>query len=79
MSHDNRNVVPSRPPPEPARPAAGSVARMEVTKLEHACQILSDGDARLVLDPGDFTRPVDATGVVAVVVTAITGAAATVT
>ncbi len=42
---------------------------MEVTKLEHACQVLREGDARLVLDPGGFTRPVDATGVVAVVVT----------
>jgi hypothetical protein len=42
---------------------------MEVTKLEHACQVIADGGARLVLDPGNFTRPVDATGVVAVVVT----------
>ncbi|MDP4334499.1 MBL fold metallo-hydrolase [Curtobacterium sp. A7_M15] len=42
---------------------------MEVTKLEHACQIVTEGSARLVIDPGDFTRPVDATGVVAVVVT----------
>ena len=42
---------------------------MEVTKLEHACQVIAEGDARLVLDPGNFTRPVDATGVVAVVVT----------
>jgi len=42
---------------------------MEVTKLEHACQIVTEGDARLVIDPGGFTRPVDATGVVAVVVT----------
>ncbi|PYY65452.1 MBL fold metallo-hydrolase [Curtobacterium sp. MCPF17_003] len=42
---------------------------MEVTKLEHACQVIAESDARLVLDPGNFTRPVDATGVVAVVVT----------
>ncbi|MGN7189914.1 MBL fold metallo-hydrolase [Curtobacterium sp. MCBA15_004] len=42
---------------------------MEVTKLEHACQVVTDGEARLVLDPGGLTRPVDATGVVAVVVT----------
>ncbi|OEI69420.1 MBL fold metallo-hydrolase [Curtobacterium sp. ER1/6] len=42
---------------------------MEVTKLEHACQVVTVDDARLVLDPGGFTRPVDATGVVAVVVT----------
>ncbi|OIH97113.1 MULTISPECIES: MBL fold metallo-hydrolase [unclassified Curtobacterium] len=42
---------------------------MEVTKLEHACQIVTEGAARLVLDPGELTRPVEATGVVAVVVT----------
>ncbi|MBA8990705.1 L-ascorbate metabolism protein UlaG (beta-lactamase superfamily) [Curtobacterium pusillum] len=42
---------------------------MEVTKLEHACQVVTDGAARLVIDPGNFTRPVDADGVVAVVVT----------
>ncbi len=42
---------------------------MEVTKLEHACQVVTRGDARLVLDPGGFTRPVDVTGVVAVVAT----------
>jgi L-ascorbate metabolism protein UlaG (beta-lactamase superfamily) len=42
---------------------------MEVTKLEHACQIVTEGDARLVIDPGNFTRPVEAEGVVAVVLT----------
>ncbi|WP_267424964.1 MULTISPECIES: MBL fold metallo-hydrolase [unclassified Curtobacterium] len=42
---------------------------MEVTKLEHACQVVTIDDARLVIDPGGFTRPVEATGVVAVVVT----------
>jgi len=42
---------------------------MDVTKLEHACQVVTEGDARLVLDPGGLTRPVDTTGVVAVVVT----------
>ncbi|WP_420368050.1 MBL fold metallo-hydrolase [Curtobacterium sp. L1-20] len=42
---------------------------MEVTKLEHACQVLAEGDARLVIDPGGFTRPVEVSGVVAVVVT----------
>jgi L-ascorbate metabolism protein UlaG (beta-lactamase superfamily) len=42
---------------------------MEVTKLEHACQIVTEGSARLVIDPGGFTRPVDTEGVVAVVVT----------
>ena len=42
---------------------------MEVTKLEHACQIITEGNTRLVLDPGNFTRPVDVTSVVAVVVT----------
>lgn len=42
---------------------------MQITKLEHACQVVEDGGARLVIDPGDFTRPLDVTGVVAVVVT----------
>ena len=38
---------------------------MEVTKFEHACQVVTKDGARLVLDPGGFTRPVDVTGVVA--------------
>lgn len=42
---------------------------MDVTKLEHACQVLTEGDARLVIDPGNVTRPVEAAGVVAVVIT----------
>lgn len=42
---------------------------MEVTKLEHACQVITEGTAALVIDPGGFTRRVDTTGVVAVVVT----------
>ncbi|MFJ4219014.1 MBL fold metallo-hydrolase [Curtobacterium luteum] len=42
---------------------------MEVTKLEHACQMLTRDGARLVLDPGNLTRPVDLTGVVGIVVT----------
>lgn len=42
---------------------------MEVTKLEHACQVLTRDGARLVLDPGNFTRPVDVTGVEGIVVT----------
>ncbi|PCN46597.1 MBL fold metallo-hydrolase [Curtobacterium sp. 'Ferrero'] len=42
---------------------------MEVTKLEHACQVLTIDGVRLVVDPGGFTRPVDVSDVVAVVVT----------
>ncbi|PZE63704.1 MBL fold metallo-hydrolase [Curtobacterium sp. MCBD17_021] len=42
---------------------------MLVTKLEHACLVVEEDGARLVIDPGAFTRPVEATGVVAVVVT----------
>ncbi len=42
---------------------------MEVTKLEHACLVLTEGGSRLVVDPGGFTRPVEAADVVAVVVT----------
>src|SRR3954471_16676178 len=30
---------------------------MELTKYGHACVVLSDGDRRLVLDPGAFTAP----------------------
>ncbi|WIB25267.1 MBL fold metallo-hydrolase [Curtobacterium sp. MCSS17_015] len=42
---------------------------MLVTKLEHACLVVEEDGARLVIDPGAFTRPVEATGAVAVVVT----------
>lgn len=42
---------------------------MEVTKLEHACLVVAEGGSRLVVDPGGFTRPVDSTDVVAVVIT----------
>jgi L-ascorbate metabolism protein UlaG (beta-lactamase superfamily) len=42
---------------------------MLVTKLEHACLVVEQDGDRLVIDPGAYTRPVDATGVVAVVVT----------
>ncbi|PYY35331.1 MBL fold metallo-hydrolase [Curtobacterium sp. MCJR17_055] len=42
---------------------------MLVTKLEHACLVVEEDGARLVIDPGAFTRPVEVTGVVAVVVT----------
>ena len=30
---------------------------MELTKHGHACVVLSDGDRRLVIDPGAFTDP----------------------
>lgn len=42
---------------------------MQVTKLEHACLVVEQDGARLVIDPGAFTRLVEETGVVAVVVT----------
>jgi L-ascorbate metabolism protein UlaG (beta-lactamase superfamily) len=42
---------------------------MQVTKLEHACLVVEQDGARLVIDPGAYTRPVQDTGVVAVVVT----------
>lgn len=42
---------------------------MEITKLEHACQVVEEAGARLVIDPGGYTRTVDVTGVVGVVVT----------
>ena len=43
---------------------------MQVTKREHACLVIEKADARLVIDPGSYTLPVDdALGVVAVVIT----------
>ncbi|WP_144765589.1 MBL fold metallo-hydrolase [Curtobacterium sp. 9128] len=42
---------------------------MQVTKLEHACQVVEVDGARLVIDPGGFTRDLDLTSVVAVVAT----------
>jgi L-ascorbate metabolism protein UlaG (beta-lactamase superfamily) len=42
---------------------------MLVTKLEHACLVVEQDGDRLVVDPGTYTRPVDVSGVVAVVVT----------
>lgn len=49
--------------------APRTLGSMEVTKLEHACQIVDVDGVRLVIDPGNFTRDVDVTGVVAVVLT----------
>ncbi|KQO60187.1 MBL fold metallo-hydrolase [Curtobacterium sp. Leaf261] len=42
---------------------------MDVTKLEHACLVIRQGGPGLVIDPGSFTRLVEAEDVVAVVVT----------
>jgi L-ascorbate metabolism protein UlaG (beta-lactamase superfamily) len=42
---------------------------MELTKHGHACVVLSDGDRRLVLDPGAFTDPAALDGASAVLVT----------
>ncbi|PYY38279.1 MBL fold metallo-hydrolase [Curtobacterium sp. MCPF17_011] len=42
---------------------------MLVTKLEHACLVVEQDGDRLVIDPGAYTRPVEVSGVVAVVVT----------
>ncbi|ROP66568.1 L-ascorbate metabolism protein UlaG (beta-lactamase superfamily) [Curtobacterium sp. ZW137] len=52
-----------------AAPPARTLAGMDVTKLEHACQVVEIDGSRLVIDPGNFTRPVDVTGVAAVVLT----------
>ena len=49
--------------------AARTLGGMRITKLEHSCLIVEDGGDTLVIDPGSFTRPVDADGVVAVVIT----------
>lgn len=43
---------------------------MKITKLEHACLILEKGSERLVIDPGNYTRPIlDLDHVVGVVIT----------
>ncbi|MBE7163156.1 MAG: MBL fold metallo-hydrolase [Williamsia herbipolensis] len=42
---------------------------MEITKLEHACLVVRKDGAALVVDPGNYTRPVDVTGAVGVVIT----------
>lgn len=43
---------------------------MQITKLEHACLVLEQGNQRIIVDPGSFTRSVaDYTNVVAVVIT----------
>jgi L-ascorbate metabolism protein UlaG (beta-lactamase superfamily) len=42
---------------------------MELTKHGHACVVLSDGDRRLVIDPGAFTDPAALEGADAVLVT----------
>jgi glyoxylase-like metal-dependent hydrolase (beta-lactamase superfamily II) len=42
---------------------------MELTKHGHACVVLSDGDRRLVIDPGAFTDPSVLQGASAVLVT----------
>jgi L-ascorbate metabolism protein UlaG (beta-lactamase superfamily) len=42
---------------------------MELTKHGHACVVLSEGDRRLVIDPGAFTDPAVLEGATAVLVT----------
>jgi len=42
---------------------------MELTKHGHACVVVSDGDRRIVLDPGAFTDPAALTGATAVLIT----------
>lgn len=43
--------------------------RMILTKREHACLVVEHEGASLVIDPGSFTAPFDAAGLVAIVVT----------
>jgi L-ascorbate metabolism protein UlaG (beta-lactamase superfamily) len=42
---------------------------MELTKHGHACVVLSDGDRRIVVDPGAFTDPAALDGASAVLIT----------
>ena len=45
---------------------------MELTKHGHACVVLSEGDQRIVLDPGSFTDPAALDGATAVSYTHLT-------
>jgi L-ascorbate metabolism protein UlaG (beta-lactamase superfamily) len=45
------------------------MAIMELTKQGHACVVLSEGDRRIVIDPGAFTDPSALTGATAVLIT----------
>ncbi|MEY4994145.1 MAG: hypothetical protein RIS82_1267 [Actinomycetota bacterium] len=43
---------------------------MLITKFEHACLVLTEGQDKIIVDPGFYTRPMDAvSGVRAVVIT----------
>jgi L-ascorbate metabolism protein UlaG (beta-lactamase superfamily) len=42
---------------------------MELTKHGHSCVVLSDGDRRIVIDPGAFTDPAALDGATAVLIT----------
>jgi L-ascorbate metabolism protein UlaG (beta-lactamase superfamily) len=42
---------------------------MELTKQGHACVVLTDGDRRIVVDPGAFTDPAALEGATAVLIT----------
>jgi L-ascorbate metabolism protein UlaG (beta-lactamase superfamily) len=42
---------------------------MELTKQGHACVVLSNGDSRIVIDPGAFTDPAALEGATAVLIT----------
>lgn len=46
---------------------------MKITKYEHACLVLEEGQDKLIVDPGMFAKLPDFTGVVAVVITHIHG------
>jgi L-ascorbate metabolism protein UlaG (beta-lactamase superfamily) len=45
------------------------MAIMELTKQGHACVVLSEGDRRIVIDPGAFTDPTCLEGATAVLIT----------
>jgi L-ascorbate metabolism protein UlaG (beta-lactamase superfamily) len=45
------------------------VQSMELTKLGHACVVVSEGERRLVIDPGAFTEPTALDGASAVLIT----------
>src|SRR4028119_1799388 len=53
---------------QPGR-TGGRMPPMELTKQGHACVVVTDGDRRLVIDPGAWTDPAVLDGATAVLVT----------
>src|SRR4028119_2230314 len=61
-------ACPVRVRQQPGR-TGGRMPPMELTKQGHACVVVTDGDRRLVIDPGAWTDPAVLDGATAVLVT----------